>query len=72
MKPAHYYGYNDKNRWRQWIMFLQISYWQLSVYLPFKRLPDYIPTEREQKYRDLDKDRDLKFGEYFKNATKKL
>lgn len=43
-RPAVYYDYDDTNRWRFLFVELCISRRQTRMYLPFKKLPDYIPT----------------------------
>ncbi len=53
-RPLTYYASYDTDRWRKLFIELTISRFRVHMNLPFRKLPDYIPTEREQKYRDAD------------------
>lgn len=44
LRPASYYDYNDTDRWRIWQFRLDISRRTWVVHIPYKKLPDYVPT----------------------------
>jgi hypothetical protein len=44
--PAHYYEYNDKNRWRSIHFRMKISKYLMAISIPYKMLPDYVPTDK--------------------------
>lgn len=43
-RPACYYAYNDTNRWRSLHFRILISRRLFAITIPYKRLPDYVPT----------------------------
>lgn len=44
LRPAAYYDYNDKDRWRIFQIRIAISRRLFVIHIPYKKLPDYIPT----------------------------
>lgn len=43
-RPFAYYSSNDTNRWRLWHLNIKLSLYWIHLSLPFKKLPDYVPT----------------------------
>lgn len=55
-RPAFYYTYNDTDRWRGVHIRLHISRRLFAISIPFKKLPDYLPTNRSMlRTRELGK-----------------
>ncbi len=44
LRPAAYFDYNDKDRWRILQIRLQISRRSFVVHIPYRKLPDYVPN----------------------------
>lgn len=44
VRPFAYYATNDTDRWRIFAITLKISRRAFVVYIPYKRLPDYVPS----------------------------
>lgn len=45
-RPYAYFDTNDTNRWRYVFVSLCLSRYQIRMYLPFKKLPDFVPTSK--------------------------
>lgn len=50
-RPLHYFATYDKNRWRYLLVDIRISRFHVNFDIPFKKLPDHVPSERQLKAR---------------------
>ena len=74
-RPASYYDYNDTDRWRILYIWIKVSRYFLNIEIPFKKLPDYVPTGkamlRTRSIGAINKDKRDAFLEMV-NASKKV
>lgn len=74
-RPMAYYATYDTNRWRYAFVSLCISRRQIRMYLPFKQLPDYVPTGkamlRTRKIAAANKEKQQEFVDMI-NGIKKV
>lgn len=70
-RPSTYGSYNDTGRWRGIHFRMYVSRYLIGLTIPYKKLPDHIPTKRqlEQRYRHAEH---LKKLEEERNAVKKV
>jgi len=76
-RSLYYYDTCDKGRWRGIHFRMYISRYLIGLTIPFRPLPDHIPTERELKMRAIHdtpekKAERKKFAEEFFGGSKKV
>lgn len=70
-RPSTFGDYNDKGRWRGKHFRMYISRYLIGLTIPYKKLPDHIPTKRQLEQR-------LRHAEHIeklareRNATQKV
>jgi len=53
MWHLHYFDTFDKNRWRKLHFQMNISRFAVSIEIPYKRLPDYVPSDKVARLRGI-------------------
>lgn len=69
-RPSTYGYYNDTGRWRGIHFRVYISRRLIGITIPYKRLPDYVPSKREQEERLHNMRRTEQFKEKWNALTK--
>ena len=52
IRPFHWFSSNDVDRWRMLVLSLYISRLWFHLSIPYKKLPDHVPTERQLRRRN--------------------